>query len=47
MESVEEKCGIILVLACGVVGLVSAFMLSGLGVCGFDLTSGMIWFVLL
>ncbi len=45
-EKQEAVCGIILAVLCGLIGLVDAWMLAGLGICGFPLTRGMIIFAL-
>jgi hypothetical protein len=39
--------GAILVAVSYIIGFISAFLLGGLGICGFDLTGGMICFALI
>jgi hypothetical protein len=45
-QTQDAVCGAILAGATGLLGLVSAWMLAGLGICGFDLTKGMVIFSL-
>ena len=47
MKTYETACGVILAVVSGLVGFVSAWLLGGLGICGFDLTGGMICFALI
>ena len=46
MKTWDTACGVTLAIASGLVGFVSAWLLGGLGICGFDLTGGMICFAL-
>ena len=46
LQKQEEVCGICLAVLCGFCGLISAFLLGGVGICGFELKSGMVCFAL-
>ena len=43
----KAACGVVLAVVSGVVGFVSTWLLGGLGICGFDLTAGMVCFALI
>jgi hypothetical protein len=44
--SYKTVFGVTLVAMSGVVGFISAWLLDGLGICGFNLTAGMVCFAL-
>jgi len=46
IQTQEKICGVVLGVVSGVLGFISTFSLAGLGICGFDLTKGMVCFAL-
>ena len=45
-QTQDTVCGAILAVATGLLGFVAAWLLAGLGICGFDLTKGIVVFSL-
>jgi hypothetical protein len=43
----ETVCGVVLAAATGLLGLVAAWLLAGIGICGLDLTETMVVFSLI